>query len=1158
MARILKRPAPAQHSDDEEREDVRARERKRVKIEKGLEAQGRQANAEEVNDDTGSDSTASLSDPEEEESSDEDESMEEDGEAEWQDDALLQAYEESRQRQKGYIGATSQGGILKSINLVDFMCHRHLTVEFGPKMNFLVGHNGSGKSAVLTAIAVALGGKAMTTGRGQGLKDLIRKGAEKAVITLVMANAGPRAFKPDVYDPHIVIERTISSNGSTGYKFKSSKDGKILASKRSELTAICDNFHITIDSPLTILTQDQARSFLQNSDAQTLYKFFLTGTQLATLLETYQSSKQNIEQIEAHIHRQEDAVPALKEKIVVLRRRLAASEAIVQQKARYKDILNQMAWAFVIQREKARDKEQEVVREKESKIDQAQLEVNSKEKKSIVLADEIKKTEEEISNHDEARRPLQKAVSDAKDRVKKAKQEVIGIDSDIAQIKEDLDSDHGGLRILQAKIDAKLKMNVDAQRNEHAKLVNDRGKFEDLIGRMRKDKPKKQQQLMEKSSDLKIAKTKVQDIQYQIDQQNNIARNIQEKINNLEGQSLNRLSAFGQGLDNVMREIDRTRWRHSPPLGPLGMYVKLQDHYYRDIVQSILGNTLCSFAVRDPQDRSTLIAILQKHMRTGYRPGTGQNQPPAVLLHHGDVFDFSRGDLARVGPTILSKLTVENQDVLRLLITLHRIERTFLAKTVQEANNEMKRMHNNRILDQVSYYSADHQQISGTISSKQSGPTPHWKGFLLFTKDLKDEVQRAREDLHQCDAAIQELAEQKRQAQQKVQDMNGELKEISVGIKKLQNSLPTAEARLDEIREKLAEISSTEMENWEADREDRLRIIAHKESQLQQFLDERQRRNEDMTRYEQEVLNRQKAVDDHDPQKNKQTKLLTTLVQQRTDVIQKRDYYGRKQRAYEQEKNQAAATVTVLQNEVNQWTERARNFCAIRVETTRSVKDLTSERNTLEASIKEAEQQLGVDTSQLMAELRKAKTTHNDARQNIAQMKRINKIFHRAIVARQRWWSDNRSNTAIRAKTAFIHFEGLRGMEGRLEFDHEKEKLHLIIHTTTREENEDGGLTQRSHYKSAKVLSGGERSFSTVSLLLALWSTIPCPIRALDEWDVFLDAANRKVAAKSLMDGARESDNKQFILITPQDMSGIEVGGPDKRLIRMADPNRNQ
>ncbi len=40
----------------------------------------------------------------------------------------------------------------------------------------IVGHNGSGKSAVLSALTVALGGKANTTGRGSGLKAFIREG----------------------------------------------------------------------------------------------------------------------------------------------------------------------------------------------------------------------------------------------------------------------------------------------------------------------------------------------------------------------------------------------------------------------------------------------------------------------------------------------------------------------------------------------------------------------------------------------------------------------------------------------------------------------------------------------------------------------------------------------------------------------------------------------------------------------------------------------------------------------------------------------------------------------------------------------------------------------------------------------------------------------
>ena len=39
--------------------------------------------------------------------------------------------------------SASDAGLIKSVTLIDFMCHRHLKVDFGARMNFLVGHNGS-------------------------------------------------------------------------------------------------------------------------------------------------------------------------------------------------------------------------------------------------------------------------------------------------------------------------------------------------------------------------------------------------------------------------------------------------------------------------------------------------------------------------------------------------------------------------------------------------------------------------------------------------------------------------------------------------------------------------------------------------------------------------------------------------------------------------------------------------------------------------------------------------------------------------------------------------------------------------------------------------------------------------------------------------------
>ena len=74
--------------------------------------------------------------------------------------------------------AAADCGILQSVTCQNFMCHVKLHVDFGPLINFIIGHNGSGKSAVLTAITLCLGGKATSTNRGQSLRSFVREGSE--------------------------------------------------------------------------------------------------------------------------------------------------------------------------------------------------------------------------------------------------------------------------------------------------------------------------------------------------------------------------------------------------------------------------------------------------------------------------------------------------------------------------------------------------------------------------------------------------------------------------------------------------------------------------------------------------------------------------------------------------------------------------------------------------------------------------------------------------------------------------------------------------------------------------------------------------------------------------------------------------------------------
>jgi chromosome segregation ATPase len=53
------------------------------------------------------------------------------------------------------------------------------------------------------------------------------------------------------------------------------------------------------------------------------------------------------------------------------------------------------------------------------------------------------------------------------------------------------------------------------------------------------------------------------------------------------------------------------------------------------------------------------------------------------------------------------------------------------------------------------------------------------------------------------------------------------------------------------------------------------------------------------------------------------------------------------------------------------------------------------------------------------------------------------------------------------------------------------------------------------------------------------------PFRCLDEWDVFLDAVNRKAISGELLKFSLNNKDKQFIFISPQgacDVSHVERG----------------
>ena len=76
--------------------------------------------------------------------------------------------------------------MLRHLHIENYTIIQSLDLEFRPGLNVLTGETGSGKSIVVDAVELLLGGKAST--------DLIRSGSERAQIAGVFS-AGPPSAK---------------------------------------------------------------------------------------------------------------------------------------------------------------------------------------------------------------------------------------------------------------------------------------------------------------------------------------------------------------------------------------------------------------------------------------------------------------------------------------------------------------------------------------------------------------------------------------------------------------------------------------------------------------------------------------------------------------------------------------------------------------------------------------------------------------------------------------------------------------------------------------------------------------------------------------------------------------------------------------------------
>ncbi|KAL0292331.1 UNVERIFIED_CONTAM: Structural maintenance of chromosomes protein 6B, partial [Sesamum calycinum] len=147
-----------------------------------------------------------------------------------------------------------QAGIISRIRLENFMCHSNLEIELGDWVNFVTGQNGSGKSAILTALCVAFGSRARGTQRANAMKDFIKNGCRTTECSIPPEN--------DMLLPHSEKRRRVGT-------------------RKEDLREIVEHFNIDVENPCVIMSQDKSREFLHSGNAKDKFKVQLLRKKLA-------------------------------------------------------------------------------------------------------------------------------------------------------------------------------------------------------------------------------------------------------------------------------------------------------------------------------------------------------------------------------------------------------------------------------------------------------------------------------------------------------------------------------------------------------------------------------------------------------------------------------------------------------------------------------------------------------------------------------------------------------------------------------------------------------------------------------------------------------------------------------------------------------------
>ncbi|NWV57009.1 SMC6 protein, partial [Daphoenositta chrysoptera] len=1027
-------------------------------------------------------------------------------------------------------------GIIESIQLKNFMCHSNLgPFQFGSNLNFVIGTNGSGKSSVLTALIVGLGAKATATNRGSSLKMFIQKGETSADISITLRNQGRDAFKPELYGTSITVNQRINQDGSRTYKMKS-KSGNLISSKKEELMGILDHFNIQVDNPVSVLTQEMSKQFLQTKNEGDKYKFFMKATQLEQMKEDYSFIGKTKTNTRVQIEQGEERLEELKQLYLEKKEIFKSLGFLNDLQSHLKELKHQMAWAVVSEMEKEIELLEEGVKAEEGnteflrKVEECQVKVDEAEKKYKAIQDRLITISEEaqalhpqcISLKVEVQ-AKRKAVNEAEIVYNRSNTELkrLGKDSEqlhkrIEELKNCANQVSEPEKLERQKRIAYLREQLKAFHDEEIMIDQQVDQFQQAISKCREEHSR----LRRENSD----------VQQTLDAK-------QKQLRDLKDSKTNTLKRYGAYIPAFLEAVEMAykqgRFKKKP-LGPLGALIHPKDPELILAIESCLKSLLQAYCCDNHSDERTLQILMSKYFAHGRRPQIIVNK------YQNKIYDTSQRAVHHPEfPSVLTALEIDNPVVANCLIDMRGIETILLIKNNRKAREVMQCNRPPKNCKEA--FTAEGDQVFERRYYSSSFVRPRFLSQDVESEisDLDKEIENKKAQLTASQQRLYSIENEIRQNEDHLYSHRQHQKQLQIKVRRanaeiadLENMEEHQPADVHVLQDE-AEENKSRMESVKQD----MQLQRRKMEELKNSLKASEKQLEEVK----EKIHQVEEI---------AGPIKAELNQAESEVENSKrrlQHYEEKQREHVACINKHKDLLVAKGKELEETVAKARQIFSERIKVTRTVKSIDAEMNRLREKIN-SESSLRGKREEIIQQFNYAKERYEDASNTVRNLRRFIAVLDEVMTERLKVYRQFLRSLSMQCKLHFEHLLRVRGCSGNIIFDHKNETLSITVQP--REE-------EKSSRSDLRSLSGGERSFSTVCFILSLWNISESPFRCMDEFDVYMDMVNRRIAIDMILERADFQRHRQFILFTPLSMSSLPTS-PHIRILRMPDPPRDQ